>query len=104
MDLDLRFTPDVTKFETMTIAAGATGSPAAANLVDGNGLPCKTITITVETGDVRWRVDGGTPTAAVGDGHYVLGPSSFAIGGTGIVGRLIFYAIADAKIALSFGY
>lgn len=94
---------DVRKFETLTIAAGATGAPAAANLTL-DGLPCKTITITVETGDVRWRIDGGVPSAVVGNGHLAEGPVTFAVGNPGNVNRLQFYAIVDAVIALSFGF
>lgn len=94
---------DVRKFELLTIAAGNTGAPAAAYLTLG-GLPCKTITITVETGDVRWRIDGGAPSAAVGDGHLAESPITFAVGNPGNVNRLQFYAITNAVIALSFGF
>jgi hypothetical protein len=94
---------DVRKFEILAGAAGAVIAPTAANLTLG-GLPCKTITITVESGDVRYRMDGGVPSVAIGDGHLVEGPSTFAVGNPGNVNRLQFYVIADAVIALSFGF
>lgn len=104
MDIDLRNTPDVSKFETLTGAALATISPAAANLRDANGLPCRTITVTLEVGEVRYRIDGGAPGAAAGAGHRVLAGQSFAVGGTGSCSRLQFYVVVDATLALSFGY
>jgi hypothetical protein len=94
---------DVRKFETLTGLAGAVVAPSAANLTL-DGLPCKTITVTVESGDVRWKVDGGVPSVAAGDGHLAEGPASFSVGNPGNVNRLQFYVIADAVIALSFGF
>lgn len=104
MDLDLRLTPDVTKFETLADTAGNVIAPTGANLRDLNGLPCRTITVTVEIGTVRYRIDGGSPSATPGDGHQVDAGQSFAVGGVGACSRLQFYVVADATLALSFGF
>lgn len=103
MDLDLKNTPDVQKFETLTGVAGDTISPTAANLVLA-GLPCRTLTITVEVGEIRYRIDGGAPGVAAGNGHQVIAGQSFSIGGTGVCSRFTAYVVADATLAVSFGF
>ena len=103
MDLDLRNTPDVQKFETVSGAAGNTISPSGANLTL-DGLPCRTLSVTVESGEIRYRIDGGAPGAAVGNGHRVTAGQSFTVGGTGVCSRFSCYVVADVVMAVSFGF
>ena len=103
LDFDVARGLDVRKFEILSGLAGTILAPATANLTL-DGLPCKALTITVESGDVRWRCDGGAPSAADADGHFVSGPETFSLGNPGNVNRLQFYVIADADIGVSFAF
>lgn len=55
-----------TKFEAVTVAAASTGF-TAANINAGSGHPAATqATCRLETAEIRYTVDGTTPSAAVG--------------------------------------
>ena len=55
-------------YETVTVADTAIGFTAAtlASSRPITGRDCKKVLVTVETAQIRFRVDGGTPTSAVG--------------------------------------
>jgi hypothetical protein len=54
-------------FEQLTIAAASLGFTAATTIPSGaTGSPALVATVTVETAPVRYRADGGTPSATVG--------------------------------------
>ena len=53
-------------FEQVTVAGVAIGL-TAAKVTPATGRPADYVVITVETADVRCRVDGTAPTATVGD-------------------------------------
>lgn len=88
---------DVDNFETIVVSNVAIG--ISADMVPRHNYAY----ITVETDQVRFRIDGANPTAAVG--HLLeAGDTLELFGGHAIMGFRAIRVTADATLRVSLGY
>ncbi len=103
MPMDYSTEVDFSVFEEITVTDVATPLNAN-NLTLLNGRVCESIVCNVRAADVRYRMDGGDPTANTG----VLAPANttFTIRGRGNVARFkaIRTATTNAILGVHYGY
>lgn len=76
--MDLIVSSEGLSYEAITVGAAAVGFTAGL-LNPGGAAPPRGAVLTLETANIRWRTDGGNPTAAVG--HLMTTTDSLVIHG-----------------------
>jgi hypothetical protein len=87
-------------FETLTVSTTALGGTVATFAPDGE-LPAQSVLISVETNTIRFRYDGGDPSAALG--HALAAGASYLLQGAENIANLkMIRASADATVMLTY--
>lgn len=87
-------------FETLTVSDTALG-PTAATITPATGMEATYGLFTVKDDDVRFRFDGGDPTASVG--HYLEDGQNLEIHGKENLANLKFIRVTtDAKVSCTY--
>ena len=104
--MSVGFTPGGTicvyDFETLTVSSTALPVTESKRVPGANIGRCRYLFCTVETDQVRYRLDGGAPTATVG--HLVsVGQNIEVHGEENVQNFRIIRVTADATVPMSFG-
>lgn len=94
---------DASAYESVTVAAAAVGGTSATYTLADTRKPFGVL-VTVETGDIRYRVDGGDPTAT--EGHLAAVGQAFTVEGYENVTllKMIRTSATSATVRLTYFY
>lgn len=95
------FSTEAFDFDHIAVSSVAIGL-TAAKLNPNNAIPANKVTFSVETNNIRYRYDGGVPTAALG--HLVTaGSPPVQVVGEGNIAKLQFVRVAaDADVFVTY--